>query len=62
MYVSDERQRSLPEFARPKGSPKMDDFFVAPSQCGLNHTFVIAPRNRLIFGLLNLMKVRILLS
>ena len=28
----------------------------------LRHTFVVVPRNHLIFGLLNLMKVRILLS
>lgn len=33
--VSDEQRRSLPEFARPKGSQKMDDFYVAPPQCSV---------------------------
>jgi len=28
--VRDEQRRRLSEFARPKGSQKMDDFFVAP--------------------------------
>jgi len=36
--VSDEQQRSLPEFARPKGSQKMDDFCVAPPQCTFSST------------------------
>ena len=34
-YVSDEQHRSLPEFARPSGSEKMADFFVAPPEVGL---------------------------
>jgi len=33
IYVSDEQQRRLSESARPKGSQKMDDFFVAPPRC-----------------------------
>jgi len=32
-YRDDEQHRSLPEFARPSGSEKMTDFFVAPPQC-----------------------------
>ena len=31
----------------------MADFFVAPSQRAYRHTFVVAPRNHLIFELLN---------
>ena len=30
-YRNDEQHRSLPDFARPSGSEKMADFFVAPS-------------------------------
>ena len=38
-HISDEQQRSLPEFARPKGSEKMADFFVAPPQCSVKLQF-----------------------
>ena len=34
-YRDDEERRSLPEFARPSGSEKMADFFVAPPEVGL---------------------------
>jgi len=34
-YRDDEQHRSLPEFARPSGSEKMTDFFVAPPEVGL---------------------------
>jgi hypothetical protein len=40
--VSDEQKIILPEFARPKGSQKMDDFCVAPPQC----TFQVQSRRR----------------
>jgi len=42
-YVSDEERRRWVKLARPSGISKMADFFVAPPQCGLNHTFVVAP-------------------
>ncbi len=38
-HISDEQRRRLPEFARPKGSQKMDDFFVTPPQCTLQVQF-----------------------
>ena len=44
MYVSDEQRRIWLKLTRPlKGNSKMADFFVAPPQCGLNHTFVVSP-------------------
>ena len=58
-YVSDEKRRRLVKFARPKGSSKMADFFVAPPWRVTGHAFVVASGNRLIFELLKLTLVRI---
>ena len=60
-HISDEQRGRFSEFTRPaEGSQKMANFFVAPPRSRVFYTFVVAPKNYLIFWLLSPTLVRIL--
>ncbi len=59
-YILDEQRRSLPKFARPKGSSQMTDFCVIPTQGSIKLPFGCRVLKSSIFELLKLIYVRIM--